>query len=218
MVHIYAGMKAKDRAKLAYNGSMRSNASASFPTQISTPRRPYGVDGLSSPLSPGRGSDTSSVTHDGGLSPSRLSLSPSSRASLSPGKRSGTSAFVPTLDATEEEAKYKGYWNGGKYVSAAEAKILAEEQEAAAQLVSNAKVNISTEAEDIYYRGRKDSLDNMLSASLLNLSAKMGREVSAAGISDDVAVEKLVDLQAPGGFWRLSAAMCVQIKCQLGRR
>jgi len=217
MVHIYAGMSAKDRAKIAYNASMRSNASSSFPTHISTPRRPYSGERLSSPTSPGRGSDTSSVTHDGGLSPSRSTLSPSSRASLSPGKRSGTSAFVPNLDATEEEVTHKGYWKDGKYVSAAEAKILAEEQAAASQLVSSANINISSEAEDIYYRGRKDSLDNTLSASLLNLSAKMGREVSAAGISDDVAVEKLIDLQSPGGFWRLSAAMCVQLKCQLGR-
>ena len=115
-----------------------------------------------------------------------------------------------------KETKYRGYWEDGKYVSAAEHKIQAEEALAVNQLLSGSGINISEEADDIYYHtSRRDSMDNTLSASLLNLSSQVGREVSAAGISDSVAVENLVNLQQPGGYWKLNAALCVHIKCQL---
>ncbi|GMI20780.1 hypothetical protein TrRE_jg114, partial [Triparma retinervis] len=109
-----------------------------------------------------------------------------------------------------------------RYVSRAMREEDDKENSDASALFGGAQINITSEAEELFYKyspgkdkqARASQDENELSATVLNLGDKLHRMATAA-FDDGVAVDKLVDLQTPGGFWNLNAALCVQLKLQL---
>ena len=92
-------------------------------------------------------------------------------------------------------------------------KEVEEEKANVATIMEHAEVHIAPEAEELLYKQSALDKDD-LSATVLNLSAKLGRSASAA-FDDEAVLRRLVDIQQPGGYWKLNAQLCVQLKMKL---
>jgi len=134
------------------------------------------------------------------------------------------SDLSPKQRATPSSPSSKGgYYDKeqGRYISRKMVQEIEKENMDVSALLSCAHVNINSDAEEVFYKfspgKNKQSVEkekNELSATVLNLSDKLHRMATAA-FDNNVAVGKLMDLQTPCGFWKLNAALCVQLKLQM---